>query len=575
MLVAALIVLAQADPWESRSFGVGALTRGVHDAPVRPLGLSNEVPVLVGDDRVLPVVEPGRLLELIREEVAPESWADEKAVLQIADDVLYAENRRSRLDALAAWLKRTLARSGRGFRVDVALLLVPPELLGKLPPKELAARSKTLYAARLSAASGARVQAERASQVNYVRDHDTQVSVGSVALDPVLDVLRSGERVELRAWPDPRGTSLLFDVRLELAALEGLEDLKIQALKQEAAAPAGEAPKGVVTKDWEALVQLPKLALQQYRGQVLAKLGETVVACALSRADGLLVLTLAPAAPEGGTPPGVLYDVGALGAGVWDWSAPNPERTTPSSSPEGLSLPRPKAGTSIEALLRDLEGEAEAEALGPATLRVRRGREAAEKILDDAFRRDVRLVRGEAALLVFSRGALDDWAKRVPALGPAGGRTSVDALAPLLEAAHKGGDVRVAGRIALSGRIGQRVYGLSGRQRAYVQDFEPHVGAFCAQADPIIGVLTSGVGLEMTPVPHGEEGGFSARLRAWDVAAELAEERKVSTGLGPVQRPRVEGPRWDLEAVCAPGEWTLAALENRGGEAWALFVRID
>ena len=56
---------------------------------------------------------------------------------------------------------------------------------------------------------------------------------------------------------------------------------------------------------------------------------------------------------------------------------------------------------------------------------------------------------------------------------------------------------------------------------------------------------------------------------------EMTEEKRVSSGGGPVQRPKLSGPSWDVEVVCLPGHWTLAALESRGEEDVALFVKVE
>ena len=65
------------------------------------------------------------------------------------------------------------------------------------------------------------------------------------------------------------------------------------------------------------------------------------------------------------------------------------------------------------------------------------------------------------------------------------------------------------------------------------------------------------------------------RLKLWMIAAgELAEEKKITSGGGPIQRPRITGPIWETEVVCHPGQWTLAGLESRDEEDVALFVRV-
>ena len=66
-------------------------------------------------------------------------------------------------------------------------------------------------------------------------------------------------------------------------------------------------------------------------------------------------------------------------------------------------------------------------------------------------------------------------------------------------------------------------------------------------------------------------------LRASLTSRDMKEIETASSGVGPIQVPRVTGARWQSDLVSAKGRWTLVGIETRGeGDAredLALFVR--
>ena len=57
----------------------------------------------------------------------------------------------------------------------------------------------------------------------------------------------------------------------------------------------------------------------------------------------------------------------------------------------------------------------------------------------------------------------------------------------------------------------------------------------------------------------------------------MKEIETASSGVGPLQIPRITGARWQTDLVSTRGRWTLVGMESRGeGDAredLALFVR--
>ncbi len=589
LFVAACAAFGQEEAVETRRFAVGFLVSRPMDRIAPSLGLAQDAigaQVTQGEEIGGGLVGTEGLIRILQRDVVPESWKVEGMSLE-ADDlgVLVAVNRRAVLDGVAAWLARARARYARRLAVDAAWVVVPFDAWGRVEPRGLQAASKVLQSARLFAAPGSRVHAQNLVQQAYVRDYDVQISTGAAGLDPIVDVLSTGGRIDLCAWPGPAGERIVFDVRAEFAAFEGMDErtLKLQL----AEAPAGPG--------WEGLVQLPRTTFDRIRGRAVAKPGETVVAASASRADGVLALLLTPTfvddgVPAAADPPGAftrLYDVGAITARVQDWAGPRPELVSPTAGGAGpltgatFTLDEPREGYGLEQLADEVEklvGKKNLEKTEGAALAVRATAEQqarVEALLSEHFVRESRTVQTEAAIVAFKAGARAEWAKTVTALAPGGSRSPDEAVAALLEEARKGAAVRLAGWMSAGGKPGQRIHLLAGKQRAYVQDFEPQMSTSAGCYDPIIGLLLTGLGMDLRPVPRADGGAVDLQLKLWMLAAgEPAEEKKVSSGGGPIQRPTLSGPIWDMEVACLPGQWTLAALESRGDEEVALFVRV-
>jgi hypothetical protein len=607
-MTVACATLGQDDPIETRRIPLRFLTHQPADAFGTLLGLGQDAlgHALVAE-REWGLLSPEELVDLLKKDVAPTSWATPGVSLQVDDEHLVAVARRSVLTGVSNWLEAARRRHTRNLVLDAALVVIPFERWGRVPPADLLQGAQILKTARLAAVSGQRVVAQELTQQSYIRDFDVQISSSTSALSPVVDVLNTGIRIDLRPWLSPDGEAVIFEVRSESAGFEALEDKTIKLLRLEPAAPPGPAAAGgaagaVTHSPWEGHLQLPRTTFDQIRGQVAAKIGETVVAAAASRPDGILALLLTATlrsenpVPLASDPPTVLYEVDALNTGIQDWRSPGVELESASRGGSGglsgtqFILDEPRAGFGMEALKDELQlalglptappHESAVESAGWRTLAVRGDAQLQASVarrLKEVYRREMRTLTTEAAVLGFKPGARAEWSKEVGALRPGGSRATDDEISRLLEAARKGGEVRLAAFLGISGRSGQRVHALLGRQQAYVADYSPQVGAASGVYDPIIGILMTGIGIDARPTPRAGDETFNVRLRVWTLSGNL-EEKPMSTDATPVQCPRVTGFIWEPEVVCAPGHWTLAALESRGSgpaqEEVALFVRV-
>lgn len=603
-MTVACATLGQEDPVETRRIPIGFLTQGPEDFFGIPLGLSQDpIGTATGVERASGLLPPDELIELLKKEVSPAAWETPGASLQLDNGNVVAVARRSVLGELSGWLERARARHSRRIVVDAALVVVPFDRWGRVQPRDLLQGATVLKTARLSAVSGQRVVTQDLNQRSYVRDFDVQISTAASALTPVVDVLITGVRIDLRPWLSPDGEHVVFEVRTEAAGFEALEDKTIKEVRQDpAAAPAGGAAGAVVQTPWEGHLQLPRISLDRVRGQVAAKPGETVVAAAASRADGIVALLLTPTVEAEKVPPGAaepttrLHEVEALAAKIQDYPGPRVELLGPSRGGGGpltgaqFTLDEPREGYGLESLKDELRagvelantpvGASAIQSAGSKMLVVRGNAEIQVGVgrrLAEAYRREVRTLTTEAAVLVFQPGARPEWAKAVAALAPGGSRATDEEMSRLLEAAGKGPAVRLGAFLSVAGRPRQRVHVLSGRQQTYIEAYEPQVGAASMVYDPIIGVFMTGDGLDVRPIPRAGDGTTTLWLRAWTMSGEL-EEKKLQSDATPIQSAKLAGFVWETEAVCAPGQWTLAALESRGtgaaAEEIALFVRV-
>lgn len=602
----ACAVPPQEDPVETCRIPVRFLTDHPQDVFGTVLGLAQDaIASAVTEEREGGLVPAEELVSLLKKDVAPASWEAPGASLEIAEGTLVSVARRSVQAELSTWLERARLRHSRRMLLEAALVVVPFDRWARVQPRELLEGATLLKSARLSAVSGQRVVAQDLTQQSYIRDYDVQISTGQAGLDPVVDVLNTGVRIELRPWLSPDADQVIFEIRSEAASLEALEDKTLKALRQEAPAlPAGVTPGGAVgptlLTPWEGHLHLPHTTFDRIRGEVAARMGETVVAAAASRPDGILALLLTPTLEAGKLAPGpapsptTLYEVDALAAPIPDWPGPHVELVSPQRGGGGpltgatFTLDEPREGYGLEKIKSEIQSvfeparpkdqESPVQSFGWRTLAVRGAASVQEAVLQrlrEAYQREAKMLTTEAVVLLFPAGSRGELAKQMAALGPGGSRASDEEMSRLLAA--KGLPVKMAALLSVSGRAGQRVHVTSGRQQTYVQDFEPQVSTASTAYDPIIGIFSTGIGLDARPMPRAADGTVDVQVRAWTLSGEL-EDKRVSTDVSPVQCPRVTGFVWEPAIVCAPGQWTLAALESRGtgpaSEEFALFVRV-
>jgi hypothetical protein len=217
---------------------------------------------------------------------------------------------------------------------------------------------------------------------------------------------------------------------------------------------------------------------------------------------------------------------------------------------------------------------------GPRLLAVRQKPEVLREIdryLGSLLAARTQTITSEAVVVGFRKGARAEWEKEIPGLGSGGYFIEAEKFERLFAEATKDRRVRVIDAAEITGYPFERVYAAAFQEENYIAGFEPKLGPSAAMADPAVRTLQTGFVFDLAPNPVLGTDRIEVRLRASRTTREMKEIETASTGVGPVQIPQVEGPRWSGDVVCAKGRWTLVAVETRGpaddAEDVALFLR--
>ncbi|HLF92007.1 MAG TPA: hypothetical protein VJB14_00975, partial [Planctomycetota bacterium] len=372
-------------------------------------------------------------------------------------------------------------------------------------------------------------------------------------------------------------------------------------------AKPADAGKDVVHAQAEARVQLPRLSHEWLRTNVTARSGETVIVGTAFRKGRALAFLVTPAIlalDERPAPEPVfeeqrilrLYDVSPLTRKIQDFTAPSTMLASAGRGGGGpltgatFTLDEPRERMTSDQLEDLIKTHVAPESWsnkrnsikseGGRVLVVRQKPEVLKEIeryLNSFILQRSQVITTEAVAIAFKKGARAEWEKEVPALLPGGYFADEDKFAKLFEEAAKAQKVRIAALAEITGYPQQRVHVASLVEESYLQDYEPQVSTSAAQFDPIVGILQTGFVLDASPAFIAGNDRILVPLKASLTTREMKEIETASSGVGPVQVPRVAGPRWEADAVCAKGKWSLVAIETRGqGDAMedvALFVR--
>lgn len=620
---------AQDDAWETHLYNVEFLTREVQDYPGVALGLAYDVvgAAVAASELSSGLLSGEDLANLIKSNVAEDSWEHERAKISFEGGSLTITNRKSVHERVRQYLAYWRGFFGKMITVDALLLSVDPALLAKVraagdPERPLALSPEQLRALldaaregknaelhrslRVTAHPGQRVNLQDVFKRMYVRDHDVQIATAALAFDPVMDVLASGVSVDVRPFLEPFGNAVTLEVRADRSDVEALNERKLRmpreinlsALRQETDGEGNAKdvadPQKRVLRPADLKVELPRLSLDRVRTTVTVRGRETAVVGSLLRNGRNLLFLLTPTvisledkpAPE----PAFeeqrllkLYDVSPLTRGIADWAGPRIGLVSPSAAGGGpltgatFTLAEPAMLMSAESVVELIRTRVAVDTwgnkrnsveLGPSgTLVVRQKPEVLREIdqfLSTLLFSRAQMITTEAVLLSFRKSARLAWEREIPALGPGGYFVDQEKFQRLFEESVKNADVRLMEMAEVSGFPQERVYVARLQQEALVEDLEPQVSTAALGFDPIIGIAGGGFVLDVRPhFVHGQEQ-VAVSLRAQWATHDVRDVEPAAPAGAGVQAARGPEARWESDVLCAKGKWTIVGLQTRG-----------
>jgi hypothetical protein len=147
--------------------------------------------------------------------------------------------------------------------------------------------------------------------------------------------------------------------------------------------------------------------------------------------------------------------------------------------------------------------------------------------------------------------------------GDGAGLASADGRSVDLAAAVAAGRLVPLDLARAHGRVAQRVVGRGGRQRAFVARYEVMVAKEAKVADPVVGVLSEGVGFDARTWSASPTAIRLEVRAAWGRLAAMGTATGSDTG--PIATPRVRGATSAAVLDVVPGAWAL--LPSSAGEA--------
>lgn len=636
-LAALLLLPAQDDPVETRSYDVESLTAAVEDVYGGEVGLTQDAlgtTVAAGGEsrRAISVEE---LTDLLRDNLDPESWKEDGRTVRFVGGMLTITQKKSvhaRIPGTIRYLQDLL---GKRISIDAAFVSVDPPLLAKIRaegdpdrPSALSPKQRTMLldaaregkqaelvkSMRLSARHGQRISLQDLTKRSYVRDYDVQIATGDGGLDPIVDVLGTGPSLDVTPLLELFEGGITLEIRGDYVEFESMDQRNLRIGKMvltpapveiDPARPvlAAKDPATVVPLEYK--VQLPTIQHDKLRTMLTVRDRETAVAGAVLRKNRAFLFLVTPAivaseekpaeAPPGRDRELRVFDVSALVRRIQSWPGPRIDLAGPSRGGGGpltgatYTLDEPTVLLNaedlddlIKARIAPASWEDAANSIEKKETRliVRQKPEVMreiEKLLAEASKAHATTVTTETVVVGFRHGARAEWEKEIPALGPGGAAADAAAVAKLLDEASRGKGVRLVDAAEVTAFPGQRVHILRSRQEAYLQDYEPQVSGFVSIMDPIMGIFFTGSLMDVRAQTVFGSDAVDVEFRFERSAGEMKEMDALGVRAGALQTPQAKTQRWVTTVHCPRGKYALAALESTGSgaeaEEIAVFVR--
>jgi type II secretory pathway component GspD/PulD (secretin) len=233
---------ARAVTFELRMYDVRALVTPICDYPGEE---SNLVPsggfgFGFGDEESLEPMayyEIDAISDMIRENVAPESWDELRSVsISDANGVLMIRHTPAVHARIAALLDQLRQKAASQVNLGVKVLSLEDRALRGILGGESAAvlsaagekrlaqairegRAKVVKSGSVACSNTQRVALSDTGQVSYVQDYDVEIAQGAFIPDPIILQLREGLTFDVRPIVAGLGDLLVLEVRVELSEL--------------------------------------------------------------------------------------------------------------------------------------------------------------------------------------------------------------------------------------------------------------------------------------------------------------------------------------------------------------------
>jgi hypothetical protein len=537
------------EPFEVRDYQVDALVRAVRETELERIGLERGASwdEYWGDDDSKEgtagyhqFVDDDGLVELIVESVAPASWDEEGAEIELVGGRLVVSARRDVQRAIEALLADLWSAAMRRVRVDVHFVrlsaeaqkglkregVLAPLLAGRLTSAQVG----TVHAAAGPGVSGATVSrpARRATirhldSVSYVRDFDVEIAQGSIVGDPMVGFVRQGLLVDVRPHLLTDGSVFLEALGQSASALGALRRVDLEA-------------------DALGALDLPACRVSRFFAAGRVAPGETMAILRREASGALAVTFLTPrVTPRGAQRSALsLFPVSAL---TWyrfgyevtdrtDETDKPPERFPPRLVLHGGMAPY----VDWDGLLELVRARALSEAREDDPLVWPLGTRICT-LADPAL---VGEVRGQIA-------ALEDLATRTWRVHVKLTETGDETRPREIAAFH------------LDAAAGRRVCYSAGVERAYVADWDVEVAQESRIGDPEVGRAYGGVTVNLRLDGAGSPGEVAARLEMLlsELAPEFETRRTGNAVTGIIEIPRMARVRLERDLLLETGETTV------------------
>ncbi|MBI2921906.1 MAG: hypothetical protein HYY18_12540 [Planctomycetes bacterium] len=605
-ILMAAAVLVHAEERTRHAYDVAVLGAAHANYPGPDIGFpdaeSQSGPIGIGssdDDEEICWLAGEELVDLVRNNIDPDSWEDGRNSVAYQDGVLVVTTTKENHDRIRQYLGVLRARLYRTVVMEADVLLLAPGVLdaqaGSLLTAEQLraieaaaadpARGRLVSSLRAVATNGQRVHTSALTGQSYVRDYDIEIAQHQAIADPVVALRNDGYVLDVTPFIAHDGATVLVETRFAAADTTAI----LQFV-------TGEPTLGILEQ--------PDVALHQTRTSLMLPPGRTAVlsSSVFSRGPrpGWASVVLLRAGIQADPLPADLeskekrvlraYDIAAITRNLRSYPGPKlgvlrlgGEAGTGAifGLPEGADAGMVIDPDSLVELLRanvapeSWENRLNQASISGGQLLVYNSPEAQKQV--EEFLGGLAAARAQLISVEGWLVALDEseWRARRGVFG--GAEVGEAAWSELLGAAAKGETVRMVGSVRTLGQNGSRFHAARGAQRALVLDYDVEIAQGASALDPVVTDLCEGISLDVTPLMVGDGKLIQLDLRPSIVLAAEAQTFAMQPQGAKVQTMSLTDFGLQTQTLVAEGQPTLVGMTTRAEagkkEVLLFFVR--